>query len=131
MSMNSYQNFYDKFHNIANIYILYILEAHFVEKDEQGNFIGGWPIGYQYNYEQPKTIEERYKMIEIMNDEYHPSIPIIVDDIDNNFQNIYNPWPDRAYVFKNGKIIYISKINDNGTRNSFWTEEISEFIEKI
>lgn len=129
--MDSYQNFYDRFHDIADIYILYILEAHFVEKDEEGNFTGGWPIGYQYNYPQPKTIEERYQMVELMKNEYHPTIPIMVDNITNEFQNIYNPWPDRAFVFKNGKIVYIASINDDGTRDCCWTEEISQFIESI
>jgi hypothetical protein len=129
--MNSYQSFYDKYNSIADIYILYILEAHFVEKDKNNNFIGGWPIGYQYNYSQPKTIEERYKMVNILLDEFHPTIPILVDDIINNFQNIYNPWPDRAYVFKNNKIIYISNVNDNGTRNCYWSDEISVLIDNL
>ena len=57
--MNAYQDFYNKYSNIATIYILYILEAHFVEKDAEGNFTGGWPIGYQYNYSQHKNIEDR------------------------------------------------------------------------
>ena len=128
MSMKSYQDFYDKYSNVADIYILYILEAHFVEKDEDGNFIGGWPIGYQYNYEQPKLLEERLKMVDLLVDEYHPTIPIYVDQMDNNFQNAYNPWPDRAFMFINNKIKYIAKINDDGTRNAYWTDEIAKLL---
>lgn len=126
--MNAYQTFYDKYSSIADIYILYILEAHFVEKDEEGNFIGGWPIGYQYNYEQTKTIDDRKKMIELLLDEYHPTIPIMIDTMENDFQNKYRSWPDRAYVFKNNRIEYIAKINDNGTRNTYWTNEIMEML---
>ena len=62
--MNDYQTFYETYSSVADIYIVYILEAHFVEKDEEGNFTGGWPIGYQYNYGQTKTIEERKKMVD-------------------------------------------------------------------
>ena len=127
--MNAYQEFYDKYSSIADIYIVYILEAHFVEKDSDGNFIGGWPIGYQYNYGQTKTIEERTKMVDLLVDEFHPTIPIYMDTIDNEFQNAYNPWPDRAFVFLNNKIKYIAKINDDGTRNNYWTDEIARLID--
>jgi len=126
--MNEYQKFYDTFKGIADIYILYILEAHFVEKDEQGNFTDGWPIGYQYNYSQPKTIEERKDMVKVLIDEFHPTIPILVDPISNSFQQIYRPWPDRAFMFKDGKVEYMAKINDDGTRNTYWTNELSELL---
>lgn len=129
--MRAYQNFYDKYRGQADIYIVYILEAHFVEKDSEGNFVGGWPIGYQYNYEQTKTMDERYKMIELMLDEYHPTIPILVDKMDNNFQNSYNPWPDRGYVFLDGKVKYVAMTNDDGTRDRFWTDEIAEVLELL
>ena len=127
--MNAYQEFYDKYSSIADIYIIYILEAHFVEKDSDGNFIGGWPIGYQYNYGQTKTIEERTKMVDLLVDEFHPTIPIYMDTIDNEFQNSYNPWPDRAFVFLNNKIKYIARINDDGTRDNYWTDEIARLID--
>lgn len=126
--MNAYQEFYDGYSSKADIYIVYILEAHFVEKNADGNFIGGWPIGYQYNYEQTKSIEDRRKMIKLLVDEYHPTIPILIDKMDNNFQNAYNPWPDRAFVFLDGYIKYIAKINEDGTRNTFWTDEIANLL---
>ncbi len=126
--MNEYQSFYDSYKNIANIWIVYILEAHFVEKDENGKMIGGWPIGYQYNYEQPKTMEERLKMVDLLMDEYSPTIPVLVDKMTNDFQNTYRAWPDRAFVFQSGKISYISQINDDGTRNGAWTREISKLL---
>ena len=126
--MNDYQTFYETYSSIADIYIVYILEAHFVEKDEEGNFTGGWPIGYQYNYGQTKTIEERKKMVDLLIDEYHPTIPIFIDNMNNDFQNAYHPWPDRAYVFLNNKIKYIARTNDDGSRNSVWTDEIASLI---
>ncbi len=127
--MNAYQAFYDKFKSFADIYIVYILEAHFVEKDAEGNFIGGWPIGYQYNYGQTKTMEERRDMVKLLIDEYHPTIPILVDKMNNEFQETFNPWPDRAFVFIDGKTIYISKINNDGSRNTFWTTEIADLLD--
>lgn len=129
--MHAYQDFYDTYRAKADIYIVYILEAHFVEKDGDGNFVGGWPIGYQYNYEQTKTMEERRKMIELLLDEYHPTIPILVDKMDNNFQNSYNPWPDRGYVFLDGKVKYVAMTNDDGTRDRFWTDEIADLLDQM
>jgi len=129
--MNAYQRFYDKYSYVADIYILYILEAHFVEKDIDGNFTGGWPIGYQYNYSQTKTIEERKTMVQLLIDEYHTSIPIYIDNMNNEFQNAYNPWPDRDYVFIDNKIKYISKHNDDGSRETYWTDEIASLLDKL
>ena len=128
--MNVYQQFYDKYSSVADIYIIYILEAHFVEKDTDGNIIGGWPIGYQYNYEQTKTMEDRKSMVQLLLDEYHPTIPIYIDNMNNDFQNAYNPWPDRAYVFINNKVKYVAKNNDDGSRDSYWTDEIARLLEQ-
>jgi hypothetical protein len=129
--MNAYQSFYDCHSSKADIYIVYILEAHFVEKDADGNFIGGWPIGYQYNYEQTKSLNDRRKMVKLLMDEYHPTIPVLIDKMDNNFQNAYNPWPDRAFVFLDGKIKYIAMTNDDGSRDLFWTDEIATLLNTL
>jgi hypothetical protein len=107
------------------------MEAHFVEKDDNGEFIGGWPIGYQYNYNQPKTIEERRQMVLLLLDEYHPNIPIYMDNMNNDFQNNYRPWPDRAYIFNNNRLIYQAMINDDGTRNTYFTDEISSLLDDL
>lgn len=129
--MNAYQLFYDTYKEKADIYIVYILEAHFVEKDADGNFTGGWPIGHQYNYEQTKTMDERRQMVKLLLDKYHPTIPILVDKMDNSFQNAYNPWPDRAFVFLDGKVKYIAMTNKDGSRDTYWTDEIAELLKTM
>ena len=126
--MNAYQQFYESHSATADIYIVYILEAHFVEKDDDNNFTGGWPIGYQYNYPQHKTLEDRIKMVDVLCSEFSISIPILMDNMNNDFQNAYNPWPDKALMFQNGKIKYISRVNDDGTRNTVWTNEIALYL---
>jgi hypothetical protein len=127
--MDAYNKFYDKYSKIANIYIIYILEAHFVEKDENGNFIGGWPIGYQYNYEQPKTLEQRQKMVSLLVEDFQPKIPIYMDNMKNDFQNIYRPWPDRAFLFTNNKLVYSGEINKDGSRNGYFTDDIALLLD--
>jgi hypothetical protein len=76
-------------------------------------------------------MNERRQMIELLIDEYHPTIPILIDNMNNDFQNTYNPWPDRAYVFIDNKIKYIDMTNEDGSRNSVWTDEISLLLDKI
>lgn len=67
-------------------------------------------------------------MVNLLMEEYNVSIPIMIDTMDNSFQNAYNPWPDKAYVFVNGKIQYIAKMNNDGTRDHFWTTEIEKIF---
>ena len=128
--MNAYQSFYDKYSSKVDIYIVYILEAHFVEKDENENIVDGWPIGFQYNYPQHKTLEDRKKMVKVLLDEFPTTIPILMDNIGNEFQNEYKPWPDKAFMFKDNILKYVSKVNDDGsgTRNAFWTDEIEQIF---
>lgn len=68
-------------------------------------------------------------MVDLLMNEYHPTIPVLIDRIDNNFQNAYNPWPDRAFVFCDGKIKYIAMTNDDGSRDLFWTDEIAILLD--
>lgn len=126
--MSAYQSFYDEFKDYMDIYLLYILEAHFVEKDVSGNMVGGWPIGYQYNYGQPKTLDERMSMVLLLKTEYDPTIPILVDGMGNDFQNVYKPWPDRAYVFLDGKVVFHSVVNVDGTRDKPWTDYVRDWL---
>ena len=43
---------------------LYLLEAHFVERDEQGSVTDGWPIGYtEFEYAQHRTLADRQAMV--------------------------------------------------------------------
>jgi hypothetical protein len=67
-------------------------------------------------------------MVELLMDVYHPTIPVLMDNMNNSFQNAYNPWPDRAFMFLDGQIKYISRLNDDGTRNSAWTDEIAMLL---
>jgi hypothetical protein len=127
--MNSYKEFYNKNKDLFDIYIVYILEAHFVEKDENtGKILGGWPIGNQYNFPQHKTIQQRIEMSKILQIEFDINIPIFIDHIDNDFQNYHKIWPDGAIVYKDNKLLYKSRIGDDGSRKKIWTQEILEII---
>lgn len=109
-----------------NILCIYILEAHFVDKDKNGKVIEGWPIGRDYNYPQHKTLEDRLELANKFIKDYEWKIPTVVDTMENDFNEKYAAWPDRAYVISNGKLEYFARINDDGSRSTFWTDEIEK-----
>lgn len=124
--MKSYIDFYNKYKDIFDIINIYILEAHFIEKDEKGNITNGWPIGYKNNYPQHKTLDDRIKMAQLTIDKYNIPFTTYIDSFDNQFNNVYKVWPDRAYVIFKGKMCYISTSSEDGFRLKTWTEEIEE-----
>jgi hypothetical protein len=120
--------FYNKYKDVVNIICVYILEAHFVNKDEDGNIIDGWPIGSNWHIPQHKNIDDRIELAKKYVNEFNFLIPTFVDSIENDFNNKYAAWPDRAYVIFEDKIIYVSKVNNDGSRNMMWAEEIEQLL---
>ena len=104
------------------------MEAHFVERDDNRRIIEGWPIGRKYEYPQHKNSEDRIQMANQFIKEYNWPIPTYIDSMDNDFNNQYAAWPDRAYLIYDNKLLYFSKINTDGSRNNFWTSEIESFF---
>lgn len=111
-----------------DIAVIYILEAHFVERDSEGNYIDGWPIGYQYNYPQTKSIAERCLMVDKLKEEFTLDIPVYIDNMENDFSRLYKSWPDNAYIYRNGQLIWASRVNKDGTRSEPWTGYIEKFL---
>lgn len=50
--MADYQAFAEEEKESCKCYLIYIKEAHFVEKDENNKFVDGWPRGF-FDYEYP------------------------------------------------------------------------------
>jgi hypothetical protein len=57
--MTAYRAFAQKYKDQCKTVFVYIKEAHFVEYDEQGNIVDGWPIGFDTELPQHKSEEER------------------------------------------------------------------------
>lgn len=55
--------------------------------------------------------------------------PVVVDAINNSFNETYCSWPDRAYVFFNGRMMYKSYVNTGGSRNNAFTKQIEELLQ--
>lgn len=128
MSIDTYKSFYQRWSSCVDILTVYIAEAHFVERDENGKIVAGWPIGSQYNYPQHKSLEDRLTMAQKLVSDYDWPIPTVVDTMDNAFNGVYAVWPDRAYLIYENTILYKARVNDDGTRPDLWTNEIEALL---
>ena len=61
-------------------------------------------------------------------EEYDWTIPTVVDTFKNDFNKVYASWPDRGYIIFEGVLVYISNVNDDGTRNCAWTDEMLNLL---
>lgn len=86
---------------------VYIQEAH--AHDE-------WPISSSrangsrgvVSIKQPTTNEERCGVARQFQQDFKFSIPLLVDTVENGFDNAYAPWPLRFYVFSEGVVRYVA-----------------------
>jgi len=93
--MNTLQKMYKSFAFLA----IYIDEAH-------ANDV--WPLGTKICINRPKTIEARLEVANNFVRDYHFKIPVLVDELDNNFDLKYAAWPERYYVIDQGCMKYIA-----------------------
>ncbi|XP_006825342.1 type I iodothyronine deiodinase-like [Saccoglossus kowalevskii] len=95
----------------AEFIIVYIKEAHTTE---------GWKMGPKFSdSKQTTTLEERIdrarKLLEIVpnavtSDPYDASkIRVLVDDMNDTFDNAFWSWPDRAIVIQDGRLVFTGR----------------------
>ncbi len=96
----------ERYSHIANIYFIYISEAHAADV---------WPIGLSAGVInlKHKNIRDRIQCAKNLKKRYSFKIPIVVDSMDNLFRDHYSSWPFRAFIVKDKKIKYISDMNDS------------------
>ena len=83
---------------------VYIAEAH--SRDQ-------WPVGKTIScVDQTTTLEERLKNAREFRKNFHFEMPMLVDDMDNNFHQTYGSWPFRFFVIHNGKLILKAQPNE-------------------
>jgi len=88
----------ESFKDIANFVAVYIAEAH--AQDE-------WPLGRKVCLNQHKTLEERLAVARQFKKDYNLEIPLLVDLMDNNFDQYYSSWPERFYIIEDCKMVLV------------------------
>lgn len=117
---------YEQYKEQVDMIMVYTIEAH----------SKNWNIGSDYQYNQPKLLEDRIKIIDDMLKIMSFKLPIYVDILpcekNKEIQNIqvdsfndpigynlfnyhYSAWPMRLYIINNNKKLhYISEPTENG-----------------
>jgi len=88
----------EKYHFVARFAFVYILEAH--AHDE-------WPVPCECtDVAQHKTLQDRALAASLLVNEYplHPKLNLLLDNIQNEFNNTYASWPFRYWIIRNGKV---------------------------
>lgn len=98
-SVGSIENLYRAYKDRANIYVIYIREAH--------------PLGgkrrtpAEFQITDPKTLAERQAVAEKFALTVKLQVPILVDTIDDQVEQAYAGWPDRIYILDaDGRIAF-------------------------
>jgi len=81
---------------MVNFLFVYISEAH--ANDE-------WPLGTSLCVNVHKTIEDRLRAASLLVKEYGIQLPVLVDTMENEFDNQYAVWPERYFVANNNMIL--------------------------
>jgi len=79
----------NKYETSISFLAIYIVEAHAIDE---------WPVGDPLKVTQPKTIAERCGVARAFVSEYDLKLPMVVDQLDNNFSDTFAGWPVRFYV---------------------------------
>ena len=84
----------------ARLLTVYIAEAH--PNDE-------WYIDTMPNISQHKSIEERLFAAKLFVEQLKGSCltdSVVVDSFENGVKDLYESWPERLYVIKDGLVVY-------------------------
>mmetsp|Transcript_12373 Transcript_12373/g.13700 ORF Transcript_12373/g.13700 Transcript_12373/m.13700 type:complete len:120 (+) Transcript_12373:1493-1852(+) len=93
----------------VNFLTVYIVEAH--ASDE-------WPVGDPLKITQPRTTIERCGVARSFVKEYQYQLPMLVDTIENSFEQAYAAWPIRFYVIEDGTVTFVAQPDEMNTYDS-------------
>ena len=96
-SVGQIEKLYASYKTKAHFHVVYIREAHPTD---------GWVVpNNKFKIADPKTVEERQKAARDFAKELKLTLPMLVDTIDDQTNNLYGGWPDRVYVIDaDGKV---------------------------
>jgi len=95
------KDLYRKYRHRAQFLSVYISEAHALDE---------WPVGNGYDgrkaFYQHKSLEARIDAARQFVEDYRFPVPMVVDRMDNQFDNTFASWPVRFYILHGGKVYY-------------------------
>lgn len=112
------QQLYFDFKEKADFLTIYIIEAH--ASDE-------WPLGKKICIPQHKTLDDRMKVAKNFIEHFDYKIPMVVDPMSNNFNNVFAAWPERYFIIHDNKIAHISEPGEYGD-TSHWVSDLRVWL---
>jgi len=111
---NTLNQFTHTYADVADFVAVYITEAH--ARDE-------WPAGDKLSTcSQPTTRKERLDQAKLLQESKQINMPLVVDDMDNQFETAFSCWPVRFYVLQHGKVTF--KAQPSAYMNGYDFDEI-------
>jgi len=93
-----FEHLHQKYKGKAQFLGIYLTEAHAADE---------WPVGPSVSFcKQPQTRAERCELAVRLKEQYEITFPMLVDTMENEFDNTFAAWPLRYYVISNGKLIF-------------------------
>ena len=81
------------------------------------------------DFEQPANPDERAVVAKAMIAAVGFTLPVVLDEIDNNVAETYGALPNRLYLLDQaGKIVYGGGIGPHAYDPEAWLEEIEDYI---
>jgi hypothetical protein len=116
----------------AMVVFIYIAEAHFVERDDQDNYVDGWPIGYgkELEFPQHKSIDDRMSMARYSMTKFKclsQSKYVYVEPFDNPLHRYFGVWPEACFVVNDGVLTFrgnASTMGLPGMRNDTYGQQL-------
>jgi type I thyroxine 5'-deiodinase len=66
-------------------------------------------------FNQPKELEERRKLAQVLVDRLKYRVPVAIDGMDNPADKAYSAWPERIYlVGAGGRVLYAGEVGPFG-----------------
>ncbi|CAF1381909.1 unnamed protein product [Rotaria sordida] len=100
---------------------IYIAEAHAYDQ---------WPVGKTIScVQQPTSLNQRLENARQFKKNFNFEMPMLVDDMNNNFHATYGSWPFRFYVFYEGKLIFKAEPQEDNF--AYNMDELDMWIDKF
>ena len=66
-------------------------------------------------FDQPKALEERRKLAQVLVDRLKYRMPVAIDGMDNPADKAWSAWPERIYlVGAGGRVLYAGEVGPFG-----------------
>jgi hypothetical protein len=98
---------------------VYILQAHSLD----------WPVGSFSHVKQPTQIEERKALADKFVQDMGLKMPLVMDNMQNEFNFRYMSWPHKMYLIIDGRLVYKEPWSAGGLEMVSKSDKLIRFLQ--